>query len=142
MRSALFVLLIGCGGGTKTQPTTPDPTPPPPSAEEKPAMIAQTDPRPACAEADIPCAIDTLDYFSKKMCVCTDKACAEGINNEMTRWGEEMAKKAPPKNQQPSEDEQKRLMTAVNAYTECMTKLMLDAQPPADPCGGGDPCGG
>jgi hypothetical protein len=140
MRSAVFVFLIACGGGTKTQPS-PDPAPPPPPAQDKPAM-AQTDTRPACTEADIPCALDTLDYFSKKMCGCKDKACADAINNDMTNWGTEMSKKAPAKNQQPSEAEQKRLMASVNAYTECMTKLMMEgATPPPDPCGGGDPCG-
>lgn len=144
MRSWLFVFLIACGGGTKTPPSTV--SPPPPAAGSSAPMIAQggTEVQPQCAEANVACAIDTLAYFSKQMCFCKNKGCAEGVNNSMTKWGEEMSKK-PVQNVKPTEGEQKQVMEIVTKYTDCMTKLMMDGQAPpvdpSDPCGGGNPCG-
>ena len=111
----------------------------------QPMVVAET--QPTCAANNVACAIDTIGYFSKRMCGCKDKACAEGVNNGMTEWGEDLAKKAPEmQNTKPTEAEQKRVMEVVTKYTDCMTKVMMDGQAPphvdpSDPCGGGNPCG-
>ncbi len=149
MRSALFLFLIACGGDTKSSQTTVSTQPPATGSQPMTAqpMVAANEPQPTCAEANVACAIDTLAYFSKKMCVCKDKGCADNVNNSMTKWGEEMAKNAPAMNTKPTEAEQKKVMEVVTKYTDCMTKLMMDGQSPphvdpSDPCGGGgDPCG-
>ncbi len=149
MRSVLFVFLIACGGGNKSpQPPVADKTPPASgSPSQGQPMVAANDSQPTCAEANVACAIDTLAYFSKQMCSCKDKTCADGVNNGMTKWGQDMAQK-PSANTKPTEAEQKRIMEVVTKYTDCMTKVMMDGGQmpppvdPSDPCGGGDPCGG
>jgi len=107
-------------------------------------VVAVAETQPQCAEANIKCALDTLSFFSKQMCGCKDKACADKITTDMTHWGVEMSKKNPA-DVKPSEAEQKQVVETVTRYTDCMTRLMVEgggtAPPrPTDPCGG-DPCG-
>jgi hypothetical protein len=35
-----------------------------------------------------------MSEFKDKMCVCKDKACADKVVDEMTKWSSEMAKNA------------------------------------------------
>ena len=147
MRSVLFVLLVGCGGGSKSAPP-PSPSNQPPAAEPAPLVVAAST-RPACADAfdasDMNCALATMEHYSASICTCKDKACADRVNDEMTKWGTEMASKAGAmKDQKPSPEVAKKAADIMTKYAECMTKLMMDGStPPPDPCGGGaDPCGG
>ena len=39
-------------------------------------------------------AVAKMEGFSKSMCDCKDKACADKVNEDMTKWGTEMAKNA------------------------------------------------
>ncbi len=114
-------------------------------------MIAAADaPPPTCpTEGDIaPCAVATMEHFSKRMCGCKDKACVDATNEGLTKWGTEMAANpAANKQSKPDPDLAKKAGDIMTRYTDCMTKIMM-ADPgstvPAtpDPCGGGDnPCG-
>ena len=111
-------------------------------------MAVATATRPACADAfdaaDTKCLIATMEHFSGSMCTCKDKACADKVNADLTAWGTEMSKSANAmKDQKPSPELAKQSADIMTRYVECMTKLMMDAPPPVDPCGGGaDPCGG
>lgn len=137
MRSLLFTILAACGGGG-SKPTPVSNQPPP---VEKPAPIAEAK---RCEERTAKCAVATMEVFSNQMCACTDKACADKVNEEMAAWGTEMANTAgAARDEKPDPELAKKSADIMTRYTECMTKLFMGATPPPDPCGGGaDPCGG
>ena len=71
-------------------------------------------------------ALAKMEGFSKSMCECKDKACADKVNEEMTKWGTEMAKNAKPGDaEKPDPDLAKKSADVMTKYTECMTKLMM-----------------
>jgi hypothetical protein len=69
------------------------------------------------------------------MCQCkaTDRACADKVNDGLTKWGTEMAKKAGVKNCKPDPNVAKKAADIMTRYTECMTKIMMNAPPPPTP---------
>ena len=69
-----------------------------------------------------------MEGFQKRMCACKDKKCADKVNDDMTKWGTEMAKNSRPDGR-PSQDVIKKSVDVMTKYTECMTKLMT-ADPP------------
>ena len=148
MRTFLFVMLAACGGGTKSAP--------PPVSNEAPPPVATVEQSPQPANADAPnrcedaktgeaakCAVATMEYYSNRMCACTDKACADTVNEALAAWGTHMAKTAgAAAEEKPDPELAKKSADIMTRYTECMTKLLMNAPPPPDPCGGGeDPCG-
>lgn len=44
----------------------------------------------ACKQHDTTNMLESLDSFSQAMCACKDKACADKVNADMTRWSQEM----------------------------------------------------
>jgi len=77
--------------------------------------------------------LEKMEGFSKQMCDCKDKACADKVNEDMTKWGTEMAKTAG-KDEKPDPELAKKSADIMTKYTECMTKLMMaGATPPAEP---------
>jgi len=82
-------------------------------------------------------AMAKMEEFSKAMCDCKDKACADKVNADMTKWGTEMAKTAgAAKDDKPDPEMAKKSADIMTKYTECMTKLMMAG------AGGGDMKGG
>ncbi len=79
-----------------------------------------------------------MEEFSKAMCECKDKACADKVNADMTTWGTEMAKTAD-KDAKPDPDMAKKSADIMTKYTECMTKVMMAG---AGGAGGGAMAGG
>jgi len=76
-------------------------------------------------------SIAKMEGFSKDMCACKDKACADKVNEEMTKWGTEMAKNAgAAKEEKPDPDMAKKSADIMTKYTECMTKLMMAGATP------------
>jgi hypothetical protein len=142
MRSWLFIL-AACGGpAASSSPTTVSNQPSsPPMAMATPA---KQDTMPTCGEADgTKCIVGQMEYFARQMCKCTDKSCADSVNETMTKWGTEMAKSyAGKKDERPDPDMAKKSADIMQRYVECMTKNMMgDTKPPPNPCGD-DPCGG
>ena len=82
-------------------------------------------------------AMAKMEGFSKDMCECKDKACADKVNENMTKWGTEMAKTAGKADEKPDPEMVKKSTETMTKYTECMTKIMMAgaAEPPkpADP---------
>jgi hypothetical protein len=71
-------------------------------------------------------AIAKVKEFSGKMCECKDKACADKVNEEYTKWGAEMAKNAKPEDAKSVSAEDTKAMTeAATKYSECYTKLAM-----------------
>jgi hypothetical protein len=68
--------------------------------------------------------IATMEKFQKAMCDCKDKACADKVNEDMTKWGTEMARTADY-DARPDPDMAKRSADIMTKYVDCMTKLMM-----------------
>src|SRR5690349_7638312 len=75
-------------------------------------------------------ALAKMQGFQKQMCNCKDKGCADKVNEEMSKWGTEMAKNAGAnKDEKPDPDLAKKTADVMGKYTECMTKLMMAGTP-------------
>jgi hypothetical protein len=79
----------------------------------------------ASGDGDAEQAVATMDMYSKKMCACKDKACADKVNEDLTKWATEMAKNPRVNSSKPSPDLAKRSAEIMTRYTECMTKAMM-----------------
>jgi hypothetical protein len=78
-------------------------------------------------------AMAKMGEFKDKMCACKDAKCAQGVQEEMTKWSQEMAKNAGDKKPEPmSEEDTKK-------YTEATTKMAECAQTAMSAGGGADP---
>jgi hypothetical protein len=69
-------------------------------------------------------AIAKMEEFQKAMCECKDKACADKVQEDMTKWGTEQAKTAA-KDEKPDPELVKKTTDIMQKYSECMTKLMM-----------------
>lgn len=69
-----------------------------------------------------------IAYFSAEMCDCKDRACADGVKDNYTKWGTEMAKMASSsRNSRPDPELMKEMAEAVTRYGECFTKIAMAA---------------
>jgi hypothetical protein len=85
-------------------------------------------------------ALAKMEGFSKAMCECKDKACADKVQEDMTKWGTEAAKTAN-KDEKPDPEMVKKSGEIMTKYTECMTKLMMagtEAPKPPEPAPAGE----
>ena len=73
-------------------------------------------------------ALAKMSELSVRMCECKDKACADHVQNAMTRWGEEMAKDPVVRDSKPDESVMKQMTELATTYGECMTKLLMGAE--------------
>jgi len=135
MRGVLLTILVACGGTNQAPPVVSSPA-------SSATPIVAGNPRPTCSDSSASCAVAMMEYFSNVMCACKDAACADQTNDEMTRWGTEMARLANRvHDEHPSPELVKRAGEIMTNYTGCMTKVREPA--PSDPCAGSaDPCGG
>jgi hypothetical protein len=75
--------------------------------------------------------LSKLEGFSKQMCECKDKECAEKVNAEMVKWTTEASKDAAGKaDEKPDPEMAKKFGEVTTKYGECMTKLTMPATPP------------
>lgn len=74
-------------------------------------------------------AVSAMTRFADLMCHCGDKLCADKVQDEMSRWSADMAKRASADNKVSEADA--RLMQEVGTrYGTCMTKVMSgDVEP-------------
>ncbi len=88
-------------------------------------------------------AVAKMTEFKDQMCACKDKACADKVQEGMTKWSQEMATKAGDKKDQKADEATMKKMTEVGqAYGECMTKAMSATEtPPAGGAGSGSDSG-
>ena len=66
-------------------------------------------------------AMAKMESFQSQMCACADKACADKVQDEMTKWAADAAKMAKPDESDP--EMAKKSGEVMAKYTECMTKL-------------------
>lgn len=71
-------------------------------------------------------ALAHIQEFSRRMCECKDKACADQVNEDYMRWGQEMARNLTAREPMRPDPELTKLMAdAATRYTECYTKLAM-----------------
>jgi hypothetical protein len=76
-------------------------------------------------------AIVTMVQMTDKMCACADKPCAEKVNDEYTKWGQEMMEKRTLKQKQgqatetATGDNAKKIADTMKRYSECMDKTLM-----------------
>jgi hypothetical protein len=65
-----------------------------------------------------------MTEFKDQMCKCTDKGCADKVNEAYMKWGQDMAKEAGENKEPPkmSEEDMKKNADVAKAYAECMMK--------------------
>ena len=112
-RWAVIVVLVACGG------KDPPPAPPPSN------FVAVPDAGPPDAPmSDNQIVIQAFTAFRDDMCKCVDKACADAVQERMTKWSVKMANEAEQNRDKPSEEGMKRLTEIGTQYGECMVKAM------------------
>ncbi len=96
-------------------------------------------------------AMAKMGEFKDEMCKCTDKKCADAVQDKMNKWSAENAKSAGDKPEKPSDEDMKKMQEVGTKYGECMAKAMgggdMATPPPAGGSGesgsaGAPPAGG
>jgi hypothetical protein len=65
---------------------------------------------------------DKFSGFADEMCACTTKACADGVDTEITRWAETLPKQEKS-TEMPSSEDVKRFAVVSERYSKCLVKL-------------------
>lgn len=119
-RCALVLGLVACGG------REPAPVAPPPSN-----VVAVPDAGPIDAAADeIEVALEMMSGLRDDMCKCTDKACADGVQERLTNWSTKMAAEVGERTMRQATEAEMTKMTEIGQqYGECMTNAMTSTTP-------------
>lgn len=92
-------------------------------------------------------ALAKMTEFKDKMCACKDKGCADKVNDEMMKWGQEQAKNAGEKSAATDGEEAKKIAAVSEEFSKCLTKVATadmggaaagGSAAPAAPAAGGD----
>lgn len=79
---------------------------------------------PACKKKSNPFdkAFAAMGAFKDRMCGCKDRACAERVQEDLTRWSQENARTLDDRSK-PREAELRQMQEVGTRYGECMAKL-------------------
>lgn len=69
----------------------------------------------------------SVAVLATRMCECADRACVDRVNEEMTRFGTEMAASTRGTNDEPDPVRERESKLLMNRYVECMTRLIVSA---------------
>ena len=69
-------------------------------------------------------AMAKMGEFKDEMCKCTDKKCADAVQDKMNKWSADNAKNAGDKPEKPSDEDMKKMQDVGTKYGECMAKAM------------------
>ena len=72
-------------------------------------------------------AIAEFAEFADRMCACKDQACADRLQEDMTKWSQELAAKSAP--EKPSAADAKRMQENGAKYAACYSKATGGGQP-------------
>jgi hypothetical protein len=116
-----FVLACLIGACWRTEPPVA-PSPPPDPTPAEPFRVAERGPDPDSFED----MMSKMGEFRDKMCVCSDKTCADAVTDEMTKWSVEMAKRADKsvKASTPTDDQMKEMTAVAQDLSKCMAAAM------------------
>jgi len=108
---AMMAVTLACGSTT--------PTPPPIS------NVASRAPVDAAVDAALTgtaALMAKMSQFKDDMCKCADRACADLVTQQISQWGQEMAKSAGDQPKM-SEPDMKQMAAISEELAKCMTKL-------------------
>jgi hypothetical protein len=73
--------------------------------------------------------------FTDQLCACTNKACADNVQDDMMKWAQDLARHADRDMGSPSPEFAKRMTTISERYIKCYTTVVAPAQavPAEDP---------
>ena len=113
MKAGLFAIMLAACGGSQ-QP------PPPPVSNSVPAppVDAAVDAAPTGSAA----MLAKMTQFTDEICTCSDRACADHVSEQISQWGQEMAK-SYDRDAKPTEDDVKRMTSIAQRMTTCMTRI-------------------
>lgn len=82
--------------------------------------------------------VDIMARFRDQMCACRDKACADGVQETMTRWSQEVARNLGTDRDEHKldADDVAQLTTLAEDYGRCMMTAMTAGGSGANPCAG------
>jgi len=72
-------------------------------------------------------AIAKLAELKDKMCACKDQACTGRVSEEMTRWGQEVAKAGGNAEARRSPEDMKQMRQVTEDLIRCEAKIVADA---------------
>ena len=78
-------------------------------------------------------AIAKLQEFTDQMCQCRDATCAQKVGDELTKWGQEMAKRHPNPPSNMTEQQTKDINAIAEKLGMCMQKAMTVTPNPNEP---------
>lgn len=78
-------------------------------------------------------ALAAMSGFADAMCQCRDKACADSVQERMTKWAIDVAANKEWANRKPDEATMKKMTEHGEKYASCMTKAMAPAPEPSPP---------
>jgi hypothetical protein len=125
MRYLAILTLAGCFHEGQPAPQQPVTT-------TTPVAVAPA-PKP---KSDYEVALAAIESFRDRICACHDHdaPCAQAITDEMTKWSQEMAKKAGSKKPDDITPEQTKVISDVAMkMSDCMVRVMT-------PDTAGNPC--
>src|SRR5215470_10495487 len=112
-------VLVGCW--RDPPPVVPVAHDDPPAAAEPPPRVARRGPEPGSLDD----TIAKMSEFRDQMCACSDKACADLVTDDMTKWAQQMAKSAGSLKQPKLSDAQMKDMQQVTEeFTKCAVKAL------------------
>ncbi len=82
-------------------------------------------------EVDQDAAVVAMLEFKDQMCACKDKACADKVQETMTKWSTDMAARAGNKRDNANEAQIEKMTEIGQVYGECMTRAMSTKDEPA-----------
>jgi hypothetical protein len=85
--------------------------------------------RPSSYEEKMERVVKQLEKFTDQVCVCKDAACAQKVNDEMSKWGQEMAREAEMNDRPPSPEYMRRVEKTVERMSKCMTEAYKNPEP-------------
>jgi len=72
-------------------------------------------------------AIAKLTELKDKMCACKDQACTGRVSEEMTQWGQEVAKAGGDQEARRSPEDMKQMRQVTQDLIRCEAKIVADA---------------
>ena len=124
MRALLFCFAVAaCGGSQSAQPAMPPPaTAPTTGSATAGSDTAAAAPAGSASPAVVDGMLVKMGEFKDKICACPDQACLEGVQDEMQKWGADLAKQgitSPTLN----EDQTKRATALGEALGKCIKRI-------------------
>jgi hypothetical protein len=111
----LVVVCVACGGKETASPAAPSSN----------VVIVPDAAPPDAPKDEVERMTEMMVGFRDNMCKCTDKACAEAVQERMTTWSAKMAEQESQHPSRKATDTELEQMTEIGrGYGECLMKAV------------------